>query len=168
MSLSLHNAVHLGQVTKMNSIPLNHNGFTCLSHRYALVNVAEQGIHLWDIEEKCLVRKFIGVQQGNYTIYSCFGGVDQNFVASGSEDNKVYIYHVRRESPIAVLSGHTRTVSCVSWNPVYHQVFYNSLYSVALLEMLRYRKLSLKREPLVTFYEVPNLKFQITLENFAR
>ena len=106
----------------MNSIPLNHYGFTCLSHRYALVNVAEQGIHLWDIEEKCLVRKFIGVQQGNYTIYSCFGGVDQNFVASGSEDNKVYIYHVRRESPIAVLSGHTRTVSCVSWNPVYHQV----------------------------------------------
>ena len=55
-------------------------------------------------------------------IHSCFGGVDQSFVASGSEDNKVYIYHVRREAPIPVLSGHTRTVSCVSWNPVYHQV----------------------------------------------
>ena len=90
--------------------------------RYALLNVAEQGIHLWDIEEKVLVRKFIGVQQGFYTIYSCFGGADQNFIASGSEDNKVYIYHVRRDSPIAVLSGHSRTVSCVSWNPVYHQL----------------------------------------------
>lgn len=92
------------------------------SDRYALLNVAEQGIHLWDIEEKCLVRKFIGVQQGFYTIYSCFGGVDQNFIASGSEDNKVYIYHIKRDSPIAVLSGHSRTVSCVSWNPVFPQV----------------------------------------------
>ena len=61
-------------------------------------------------------------------------------MASGSEDNKVYrgaeyiayplmqyyyqvyIYHVKRDEPIAVLSGHSRTVNSVSWNPVYHQV----------------------------------------------
>ena len=55
-------------------------------------------------------------------IHSCFGGVDQSFVASGSEDNKVYIFHVKRDEPIAVLSGHTRTVNCVAWNPVYPQV----------------------------------------------
>lgn len=92
------------------------------SDRYALVNVATQGIHLWDVQEKCLVRKFIGITQGFYTIYSCFGGSGQNFVASGSEDNKVYIYHVKKESPIAVLSGHGRTVNCVAWNPVYPRV----------------------------------------------
>jgi len=92
------------------------------SDRYALLNVADQGLHMWDIEEKCLVRKFVGVQQGFYTVYSCFGGADQNFIASGSEDHKVYIFHVRREAPIAVLSGHSRTVSCVSWNPVFPQV----------------------------------------------
>ena len=56
-------------------------------------------------------------------IHSCFGGVDQSFVASGSEDNKVYIFHVKRDEPIAVLSGHTRTVNCVAWNPVYPQVW---------------------------------------------
>ena len=55
-------------------------------------------------------------------IHSCFGGVDQSFVASGSEDNKVYIFHVKRDEPIAILSGHTRTVNCVAWNPVYPQV----------------------------------------------
>ena len=60
--------------------------------------------------------------QGFYMIHSCFGGVDQSFVASGSEDNKVYIFHVKRDEPIAVLSGHTRTVNCVAWNPVYPQV----------------------------------------------
>lgn len=79
------------------------------------------------------MRKFRGVTQGFYTIHSCFGGVNQDFVASGSEgacllqsscayielftDHKVYVWHVRREEPIAVLEAHTRTVNCVHWNP---------------------------------------------------
>lgn len=92
------------------------------SDRYALLNIATQGVHMWDIQARTLVRKFVGITQGFYTIHSCFGGLDQAFVASGSEDNKVYIFHVRRDEAIAVLSGHSRTVNCVSWNPVYHQV----------------------------------------------
>ena len=32
-------------------------------------------------------------------------------------DNKVYIWHMRRETPIAILEGHNRTVNCVHWNP---------------------------------------------------
>ncbi|XP_063235841.1 WD repeat-containing protein 26 [Bacillus rossius redtenbacheri] len=90
--------------------------------RLALLNVATQGVHLWDLRDRCLVRKFQGVTQGHFTIHSCFGGVDQNFVASGSEDNKVYVWHIKRELPIATLSGHTRTVNCVAWNPVHHQM----------------------------------------------
>jgi len=90
--------------------------------RFALLNIATQGLHMWDIRARALVRKFVGITQGFYTIHSCFGGLDQSFVASGSEDNKVYIFHVKRDEPIAVLSGHSRTVNCVSWNPVYHQV----------------------------------------------
>ncbi|KAL5009252.1 hypothetical protein ScPMuIL_014833 [Solemya velum] len=85
--------------------------------RLALLNVATQGVHLWDLKDKCLVRKFQGVTQGFYTIYSCFGGLNQDFVASGSEDHKVYIWHIKREVPIAVLEGHLRTVNCVHWNP---------------------------------------------------
>lgn len=34
-----------------------------------------------------------------------------------SSDHKVYIWHRRGELPIAELTGHTRTVNCVSWNP---------------------------------------------------
>jgi WD40 repeat protein len=93
------------------SFTLNDTG------RLALLNVATQGVHLWDIEDKVLVRKFQGVTQGFYTIHSCFGGLNQDFLASGSEDQKVYIWHIRREIPIAVLEGHTRTVNCVHWNP---------------------------------------------------
>jgi len=55
------------------------------SSSHALLNVATQGVHLWDLKTKCLVRKFHGVTQGFYTIYSCFGGVNQDIVASGSE-----------------------------------------------------------------------------------
>ncbi|KAL6438733.1 hypothetical protein ACFW04_004609 [Cataglyphis niger] len=90
--------------------------------RLALLNVANQGVHLWDLQDRCLVRRFQGVTQGHFTIHSCFGGTNQDFIASGSEDTKVYIWHIKRELPIATLTGHSRTVNCVSWNPVYHQM----------------------------------------------
>ncbi|XDV41268.1 hypothetical protein PO909_010160, partial [Leuciscus waleckii] len=85
--------------------------------RLALLNVATQGVHLWDLQDRVLVRKFQGVTQGFYTIHSCFGGHNEDFIASGSEDHKVYIWHKRSELPIVELTGHTRTVNCVSWNP---------------------------------------------------
>lgn len=88
----------------------------------ALLNVFTQGVHLWNIKDKILVRKFQGAKHGFYIIYSCFGGVNQNFVASGSEDCKVYIWHKTREKPIIVLSGHSQTVNCVSWNPKYPHI----------------------------------------------
>ncbi|KMQ87140.1 wd repeat-containing protein 26-like protein [Lasius niger] len=90
--------------------------------RLALLNVANQGVHLWDLQDRCLVRRFQGVTQGHFTIHSCFGGTNQDFIASGSEDTKVYIWHIKKELPIATLTGHSRTVNCVSWNPVYHQM----------------------------------------------
>ncbi|XP_019727052.1 WD repeat-containing protein 26 [Hippocampus comes] len=85
--------------------------------RLAVLNVATQGVHLWDLQDRVLVRKYQGVTQGFYTIHSCFGGHNEDFIASGSEDHKVYIWHRRGELPIAELMGHTRTVNCVSWNP---------------------------------------------------
>lgn len=57
--------------------------------RYALLNVATQGVHLWDLKDKCLVRRLQGVTQGHFTIHSSFGGANEDFIASGSEDNQV-------------------------------------------------------------------------------
>jgi WD40 repeat protein len=85
--------------------------------RMALLNIASQGLHLWDLQDKTLVKQYQGITQGYYTIHSCFGGVNEDFIASGSEDNKVYIWHRRQETPVLVLTGHTRTVNAVSWNP---------------------------------------------------
>lgn len=87
--------------------------------RLALLNVQSQGLHLWDLKDKCLIRRYQGVWQEQFTIYSCFGGKNESFIASGSEDGKIYIWHIKREEPLAKLSGHTRGVNCVHWNPVY-------------------------------------------------
>ena len=89
------------------------------------------------------MRKYQGLTQGFYTIHSGFGGLGQEFIASGSEgnllhsiiieinikifflllllllDNKVFVWHIRRELPLATLTGHSRTVNCVHWNPRY-------------------------------------------------
>jgi len=60
--------------------------FSCdRTGRLAILNVASQGVHLWDLEDRILVRKFQGATQGYYTIHSSFGGENDVFVASGSE-----------------------------------------------------------------------------------
>lgn len=76
-----------------------------------------KGIHLWDIKDKILLRRYQGVIQNNYMNYCTFGGADEAYLASGSEDNRVYIWNIKKENAISVLEGHTRSVTCVTWNP---------------------------------------------------
>lgn len=81
--------------------------------RLALINCQTQGLHLWDMEDKCLVRKYQGNTQTNYAIYSCFGGVNESFVASGSEDHKVcsFWYEFSRHELIIFCSLYLRFTS---------------------------------------------------------
>jgi WD40 repeat protein len=107
--------------------------------RYFVVNVANQEVHLWDLVERKLVRKMTGQKQGKFVIRSTFGGVDENFVISGSEgkemgklglrstyclepnsfpfvlDNIIYVWHRDHGVLIETLSGHDAVVNSVSW-----------------------------------------------------
>ncbi|KAJ3182334.1 hypothetical protein HDU87_008497 [Geranomyces variabilis] len=85
--------------------------------RHVLVNLSLQEVHLWDIVERRLIRKYVGHKQGRFVIRSCFGGLMQNFILSGSEDGKVNVWHRERGVLIEQLEGHSASVNSVSWNP---------------------------------------------------
>lgn len=52
---------------------------------FALLNLAAGEVHMFDLHTRDTVRKFVGQQQGTFTVRNCFGGAAENFVLSGSE-----------------------------------------------------------------------------------
>lgn len=62
-----------------------------------------QGVHLWDLQDRVLVRKYQGVTQGFYTIHSCFGGHNEDFIASGSEGKTKACLVLRKKKTKRVL-----------------------------------------------------------------
>lgn len=61
-------------------------------NKFLLVNLLNQEIHLWNIEgDPKLVGKYKGHRRARFVIRSCFGGLKQAFIASGSEDSQVWI-----------------------------------------------------------------------------
>ncbi|XVF01710.1 hypothetical protein REPUB_Repub04eG0111800 [Reevesia pubescens] len=87
-------------------------------NKFLLVNLINQEIHLWSIEgDPKLVSKYIGHKRTRFIIRSCFGGFGQAFIASGSEDSQVYIWHRCSGELLLALPGHSGAVNCVSWNP---------------------------------------------------
>ncbi|THF94757.1 hypothetical protein TEA_001416 [Camellia sinensis var. sinensis] len=87
-------------------------------NKFLLVNLMNQEIHLWSIEDDVeVVSKYKGQKRTRFVIRSCFGGFEQAFIASGSEDSQVYIWHRGSGELISTLPGHSGAVNCVSWNP---------------------------------------------------
>lgn len=73
-----------------------------------------------DISDKPLMEYHAGdITEGRYVIRSCFGGLRSAFVASGSEDSRIYIWHRDSGTDLGRLEGHSGTVNGVSWNPVH-------------------------------------------------
>ncbi|KAL1307668.1 hypothetical protein AAHE18_07G038700 [Arachis hypogaea] len=79
----------------------------------------EETIRRWDVStgEPELVGKYKGHRRSRFVIRSCFGGLKQSFIASGSEDSQVYIWHRSSGELLEALPGHSGAVNCVSWNP---------------------------------------------------
>mmetsp|Transcript_18473 Transcript_18473/g.29456 ORF Transcript_18473/g.29456 Transcript_18473/m.29456 type:complete len:581 (-) Transcript_18473:101-1843(-) len=98
----------------------------CLSKdgRFALLSVAKPAaIRLWDLNTGELVRHYEGIKQSRYVVQASFGGSEEMFVVSGSEDSQVYIWHRTSGELLAVLPAHSGTVNSVTWSPVDPQRF---------------------------------------------
>ncbi|XP_008775985.1 WD repeat-containing protein 26 homolog [Phoenix dactylifera] len=86
--------------------------------KFLLINLLNQEIHLWSVtDDPILVTRYTGHKRSRFLIRSCFGGYEEAFIASGSEDSQVYIWHRGTGDLIEALPGHSGAVNCVSWNP---------------------------------------------------
>ncbi|PWA71704.1 CTLH, C-terminal LisH motif-containing protein [Artemisia annua] len=87
-------------------------------NNFLLVSLMNEELHLWSIQGDIrLVSKYRGQRRSRFIVRACFGGYQQGFIASGSEDSKVYIWHRGLGELIEALEGHSGAVNCVSWNP---------------------------------------------------
>lgn len=91
----------------------------CISEdsRHLLVNKRDGEAQLIDLETRISVQKFLGHTGGEFLIRSSFGGANESFVASGSEDGNILIWHKTIGAAVERLPGHKPRCNAVSWKP---------------------------------------------------
>ncbi|KAI9665604.1 MAG: hypothetical protein M1829_005684 [Trizodia sp. TS-e1964] len=103
---------HINFNAKLNSLSVSQDS------KYILVSQKNGEIHMIDIEERDLFRRFTGPKQDNFVIRSDFGGAGEHFVISGSEDSRIFIWHKENGVLLETLDAHTPvSVNAVAWNP---------------------------------------------------
>ena len=85
--------------------------------RHLLVNKRDGETQLIDLVSRSSVQKFFGHKGGDFLIRSSFGGANESFVVSGSEDGTVMIWHKNTGAAVERLSKHSSRCNAVSWNP---------------------------------------------------
>ena len=85
--------------------------------RHLLVNKRDGEAQLIDLDTKTSVQKFLGHTGGEYLIRSSFGGANESFVTSGSEDGNILIWHKIIGAAIERLPGHKPRCNAISWKP---------------------------------------------------
>ena len=62
-------------------------------NKYLLVSLVNEELHLWNIQGHVrLVAKYKGHRRSRFIVRACFGGLEQAFIASGSEDSQVCLF----------------------------------------------------------------------------
>ncbi|KAK1453768.1 WD domain-containing protein [Colletotrichum melonis] len=74
-------------------------------------------LQLIDLVNRTSVQKFLGHTGGDFIIRSAFGGANESFVVSGSEDGNILIWHKNSGAAVERLEGHQPRTNAVTWNP---------------------------------------------------
>ncbi|KAK9777882.1 hypothetical protein SCAR479_05565 [Seiridium cardinale] len=85
--------------------------------RFLLINHQSGLAELFDLLLKEHVQSYTGHTGGDYMIRSAFGGANESFVVSGSEDGTINIWHKATAMPVERLPGHQPRTNSVSWSP---------------------------------------------------
>ncbi|EMC93772.1 hypothetical protein BAUCODRAFT_26039 [Baudoinia panamericana UAMH 10762] len=72
------------------------------------VLVSMSGGRVWALDAATgeVLMKYVGAVQRDWVVRSAFGGAGENFVVSGSEDGKVYVWRRQTGALVARLDGH--------------------------------------------------------------
>jgi WD40 repeat protein len=86
--------------------------------RELLVNKEDNEAQIIDLVARGTVQKFLGHSTHRCVIRASFGGANESFIMSGSEDGKVVIWHKNTGAAVERLSSFTdERCNCVVWNP---------------------------------------------------
>lgn len=97
--------------SRPTSVSISHDS------RHLLVNKRDGEAQLIDLVTRASIQKFFGHTGGNFLIRSSFGGPNESFVLSGSEDGKILIWHKNTGAAVERLVAHNPRCNAVSWNP---------------------------------------------------
>lgn len=95
---------------KMTSVTMSQD---C---QHMLISMIDSKIMLMDIDTGEVVQRYANHIQTQYIIRSSFGGADESFVVSGSEDSRIYIWRTNGRQ-VEVLEAHSGCVNAVAWHP---------------------------------------------------
>ncbi|KAJ1569637.1 hypothetical protein HK096_002455, partial [Nowakowskiella sp. JEL0078] len=92
----------INEVSEITSVSVSRD-------RKVLVRLTNHELHLWDLEEREITKKYSTRKENEakFVVRSCFGGCEESFVVSGSEESKVWIWNRESEIELEVLSGHS-------------------------------------------------------------
>ncbi|KAL2261491.1 hypothetical protein VTK26DRAFT_3936 [Humicola hyalothermophila] len=85
--------------------------------RHVLVNKTDNEALLIDLETRVTKQKFTGHSGGQFTIRSGFGGANESFVISGSEDGRVFIWHKMTGTLVLEAIAHLPRCNAAAWSP---------------------------------------------------
>jgi WD40 repeat protein len=99
-----------------SSIALSRKGTQLLTNTSFTSPVRpRQTIHLWDIQENECIMRYKGHEQERFALKCSFGGKLEEFVISGGESGRIYLWNKLHGTLLSTLEGHQGPVNAIAW-----------------------------------------------------